>query len=147
MKNTLKLDHDKRTIIMDRTFAKFAANTMSQEYAHLQAVRRDYPTYTVEQRHIKKSPSKECYRGLTYTYMEHYIQANGTPEDIKTYNEMRIIAECHSKPFRYPTIKAWFLERFPEVREFGVREDIEHQEIDTETAIDNYSITELPVSA
>jgi len=32
MKNTLKFDHAKRTIVMDRTFAKFAANTMSQEF-------------------------------------------------------------------------------------------------------------------
>jgi len=47
MKNTLRLDHHNRTIIMDRTFAKYAANTMSTEYAHLQAVRQDYPNYTV----------------------------------------------------------------------------------------------------
>ena len=53
MKNTLKLDHAKRTIVMDRTFAKFAVNTMSQEYAHLQTVRQDYPEYKVVQRKIK----------------------------------------------------------------------------------------------
>ena len=30
---TLKLNHAERTIIMDKTFAKFAANTMSAEYS------------------------------------------------------------------------------------------------------------------
>ena len=44
MKNTLRLNHDTRTIVMDRTFARYAADTMSLEYAHLQQVRQDYPT-------------------------------------------------------------------------------------------------------
>ena len=43
MKNTLRLNHAERTIVMDKTFAKFAVNTMSAEYAHLQQVRQDYP--------------------------------------------------------------------------------------------------------
>ena len=60
MKNTLKINHEKGTITMDRTFAKKAENTMSAEYAHLQNVRRDYPTYTVIRREIKKNPNKEC---------------------------------------------------------------------------------------
>ena len=125
MKNTLRLNHTNRTIVMDRTFAKFAANTMSQEYAHLQRVRMDYPTYTVELRHIKKAPAKECYRGLTYTYMKDYIIARGTKEDLETYNEMKLISECHSKAFRYPTIKAWFLAKYPEIAAFGMDDEQE----------------------
>ena len=54
MTNTLKLNHENRTIVMDRTFAKYAEDTISKEYAHLQQVRRDYPTYQVIQRHIKR---------------------------------------------------------------------------------------------
>ena len=73
MKNWLKLNHTTRTIIMDKTFAKFAENTMSAEYAHLQSVRRDYPTYTVKRREIKKNVKQEHYHGLTYAYMEDYI--------------------------------------------------------------------------
>lgn len=79
MKNTLKLDHAKRTIVMDRTFAKYAANTMSQEYAHLQTVRQDYPEYQVVLRRIKRSKTKECYRGLNYEYMEDYSGAKANP--------------------------------------------------------------------
>ena len=146
MKNTLKLNHEKRTIVMDKTFAKFAANTMSQEYAHLQRVRLDYPTYTVELRHIKKAPAKECYRGLTYTYMKDYILSHGTKEDLKTYEEMKLISKCHSQAFRYPAIKGWFLERYPEIKQFGVREGAEHQEKTLEEAIDN-TITEFQKTA
>ena len=39
MANTLKLDHEKGLIVMDRVFAKKSENTLSDEYAHLQNVR------------------------------------------------------------------------------------------------------------
>ena len=120
MKNTLRLNHAERTIVMDKTFAKFAANTMSAEYAHLQQVRQDYPTYTVVQRHIRKNTKQEHYHGLTYRYMEDYIASHGSAEDRRTYDEMKLISECHSKGFRYPVIMSWFLERFPEIKTFGV---------------------------
>lgn len=123
MKNVLKVSHVDRMIVMDRTFAKFADNTMSPEYAHLQQVRRDYPTYTVVQRQIKKNAKQEHYHGLTYAYMEDYIASHGNADDRRTYDEMKLISKCHSKGFRYPTIKAWFLERFPEVKAFGIQKE------------------------
>jgi len=102
-------------------------------------VRMDYPTYTVERRRITRNAAKECYRGLTYTYMKDYILSHGTEEDLHTYEEMKLISKCHSKAFRYPTIKAWFLDRFPEIKAFGVKED----DAATNDAIPA-PITELP---
>ena len=124
MKNTLKIDHDARTIVMDRTFAKYAENTMSDEYAHLQRVRKDYPNYSVIQRQIKRNSSKKTYNGLTYEYMEDYIMTHGSAETIKKnlhdFHEMRLISECHGKAFRYPVIKSWFLDKYPEITKFGM---------------------------
>lgn len=126
MKDTLTINHANRTIVMDRTFAKNALDTRSEDYAHLQAVRRDYPNYQVVQRHIRKNNSKNTYRGLTYEYMESYIMTHGTEEtkmtNFKTYQEMRIIAECQGKAFRYPVIKSWFLDKYPEIARFGITE-------------------------
>ena len=130
MKNTLRLNHTERTIVMDKTFAKFAANTMSSEYAHLQQVRQDYPTYSIVQRHIRKNTKQEHYHGLTYRYMEDYITTHGSAEDRRIYDEMKLISECHSKSFRYPVIKSWFLERFPEIKTFGVEVTEEEAEIE-----------------
>ena len=88
MKNTLRLNHETRAIVMDRTFAKFAANTMSQEYAHLQRVRMDYPTYTVELRHIKKAPAKECYKGLSIIhFLLFYFKETWLPPQMKPNTE------------------------------------------------------------
>lgn len=144
MKNVCKLNHAKREILMDRTFAKLAENTMSPEYAHLQQVRKDYPTYTVIQRQIKKNTNKESYKGLTYEYMETYIMSHGSSEtriaNLREFNEMRLIAECHSKAFRYPVIKAWFLEKYPEVKNFGKKVESQEQE---ETEVED-NIVEIP---
>ncbi len=124
MKNTLRINHENKTIVMDRTFAKFAQNTRSDEYAHLQQIRRDYPDYMVKTRTIKHNPEKETYKGLTYEYMEDYILRHESEENaltiIKEFNELRTISKCHKQGLRYPTIKKWFLEKYPEIVEFAV---------------------------
>lgn len=124
MKNTLKINHENKTIVMDRTFAKFAENTRSDEYAHLQQVRRDYPDYAVTTRTIKRNSEKETYKGLTYEYMEEYILRHESEEKqlevIKEFHELRTISKCHKQGLRYPTIKKWFLEKYPEIVDFSI---------------------------
>jgi len=136
MKNTLKINHTDRTITMDRTFAKNAENTRSEEYAHLQRVRNDYPTYTVVRRQIKKNPNKECWKGLTYTYMENYIITHEEGENrvlvLKEFAEKRLISECHSNAHRYPVIKNWFLTKYPEIAKFGIDTEVETDNVTEE---------------
>lgn len=123
MKNTLKINHAEGKIVMDRTFAKLSEDTRSEEYAHLQAVRRDYPTYEVITKTIKPNPNKETYKGLTYEYMTNYILTHETEENalavIREFNELRVISNCHRQGLRYPTIKRWFLNKYPAIEEFG----------------------------
>lgn len=124
MKNTLKLDRTNKRIIMDRTFAKLSENTRSEEYAHLQQVRREYPDYEVVTRSIKKNPNKECYKGLTYEYMTDYIMKYEPAETrravLEEFDDMIFISKCHSKSKRYPVIKKWFLDKYPEIAQFGM---------------------------
>ena len=127
MKNTLRFDHDARCIVMDRTFYKNSSNIRFEEYAMLQRARQDYPTYTPVIKRIKRNPDKETYRGLTYAYMERYIETHANADEImEEYKELRLISECHCKARRYPKIKKWFLKKYPEVEMFGIEEsDIE----------------------
>lgn len=87
-------------------------------------MRADYPTFTVSTRTCKPNPEKESYKGLTYEYMEHYILTHESKDTVlevlDEYNELRLIAECHSKSRRYPVIKRWFLAKYPEIAEFGL---------------------------
>ena len=124
MKNTLKIDFNNKTIVMDRTFAARVKDTRSEEYFHLQTVRKDYPNYTVITRTIKRNPDKETYRGLTYEYMENYILSHGNDAEVQEalseYRELRLIAKCHGKGKGYPVIKQWFLEKYKEIEDFGI---------------------------
>lgn len=123
MKNTLKIDFAKEQIIMDRTFSQKVTDTSSAEYRHLQEVRRDYPDFKVVLRKIKKNPNKETYKGLTYDYMKDYILTHEDEENamivLAEFSEMRQISRCHSQAKRYPVIKNWFLEKYPEIKNFG----------------------------
>ena len=112
MTNYAKIDRTNKRIIMDRTFAKNAEIVGSEEYKILQACRRDYPTYTVVRREIRRNPNQEHFKGLTYNYMESYILTHESRDTVKAvleeFNEMLLISKAHSKAFRYPTIKSWF---------------------------------------
>ena len=121
MKNTLKINHENRTLVMDKTFAKAASFVGSNEYNLLQEARRDYPSYQVILRSIKKKEDKESYRGLTYKYMEDYIRTHANAAaNMAEYHQQRLLAECHS--IRYANIKKWFLGLYPEIAQFGVVE-------------------------
>lgn len=129
MTNILKLDHSNSNIVMDRTFAKKAEIVGSREYLLLQDCRRDYPFYTVIRRTINKKPDQEHYRGLTYEYMENYINSHENKEEnLKTFSEMINISKCHSACKRYPVIKQWFLATYPDIAEFGKKKEKENAE-------------------
>lgn len=119
MKNYVRIDRANRQIVMDRTFARLSQIVGSEEYNRLQTARRDYEGFNVVTRTIRRNDKKECYRGLTYDYMERYIlRHDKADERKKEFDELRLIAECHSK--RYPVIKQWFLQQYPEIAKFGM---------------------------
>ena len=126
MKSPITIDFENATITVNAAYAKKASNPFSAEYAQIQKVRADYPTFTVKTRSIKKNAAKDSYKGLTYDYMRAYIMSHEKGEDrVKTlieFDELLLISQCHSKGRRYPVIKNWFLDNYPEVRDFGMVE-------------------------
>lgn len=148
MKNRLWIDFANSTIMMDRTFAEKCRDTRSTEYEHLQRVRQDYPLFTVQRRAIKKNTSKETYAGLTYGYMEHYIitheEADTRAAVLAEYNELRLISECHKRSRRYPTIKKWFLDKYPQIAEFGMEKDRQEE---TKIEVVSSGVEQLPAAS
>lgn len=142
MKNYCRLDHSKKQIIMDRTFAKNSENTRSEEYSHLQQVRHDYPNYTIIRRTIKKNNNKKTYKGLNYDYMRNYILKCDAPVReryaiLAEFEELLLISKCQSKSLRYPVIKHWFFEKFPEIEKFGIelKEPVKDEEEEAQDEI------------
>ena len=118
MKNILKIDYDKQLLIMDREFSIKASLVGSQEYNILQTAKQQYPTFTIQRKRIKTNPKKESFNGLTYEYMEMYMARYNVPAEIrKQYDDLRFDANGHS--IRYPVIKQWFLETFPDMKNWG----------------------------
>ena len=121
----LKVNHQMRTIEMTKTFADKASRFGSDEYNTLMLAREQNPGYSVKVVTRKTTKSdKPSFKGLTYEYMEKYILAHGDAETVKKnyeeFNEMLLISRCHSKQFRYPVIKSWFLKQYPEIAKFGM---------------------------
>ena len=123
MTGAIRLNHFDKEILISKSFQKAAMNPTSKEYAELMEVMNNHPSYKLAQRVIKKNTQKETYAGLTYEYMRDYIILNSTPEEetaaVAEFDEMIHISKCHSKAQRYPTIKKWFLEKYPEIEMFG----------------------------
>ena len=126
-------------IEMNTTFAKEMRNPLSEEYALLQRTRLDFPTFAVRTRQIKSNPHKDTYKGLTYEYMEHYIGThepdNQVDEVLAHFEELKLISQCHGKRLRYPTIKKWFLNRYPDVAQFGMEPVVADEKPATQSAI------------
>ncbi|MBE6529389.1 MAG: hypothetical protein E7680_02150 [Ruminococcaceae bacterium] len=124
----LKIDIKNRKILMNKAFEKAASIVGSEAYDLLQMARRDYPKYTVARRTIKKNPSKECYRGLTYDFIRDYIMRHPRcDQKLREFNELLELSKCHS--IRYPRIKQWFLESYPEVEEYNNNNKQKYDEI------------------
>ena len=120
--NPIRVDIATRSItVMTKTFADKAFRFGTQEYEMLRAARNDYPDFVVKVRQIRKNSNQEHYKGLTIDYMRYYIEMHDTSVSDE-FEQMVDIAKCHSVCKRYPTIKSWFLDHFPEVAKFGLSE-------------------------
>lgn len=123
-KSKLKVIYAESVIEVNTTFARMMQNPLSDEYALLQKTRTENPTFAVHRRQIKRNGKKETYAGLTYAYMRAYIEAHASKETVERelaeFDELVLISKCHGRSLRYPTIKKWFLAKYPEVAKFGV---------------------------
>ena len=54
MKSPITIDFENSTITVNAAYAKKASNPFSAEYAQIQKVRADYPTFTVRTRKLSK---------------------------------------------------------------------------------------------
>ncbi len=121
------MDYANKKIYLSSAFQKKALIPGTTEYDKLQAVRCAHSGFEVETRQFKKNTKQERYKGLTYDYMRWYIEKVETAEDakalLKGLDDMIDISKAHSTGRRYPTIKKWFLDCYPEFAEFGMTDD------------------------
>ncbi len=118
----IRVDYAERKIYLSSAFVKKAFIHGTDEYKALQSVRNDYPDFALVTRKFKTNTEQEHYRGLSYEFMKKYIASHEEAPKLvlEELDEMIGISKCHSLCKRYPVIKAWFLDRYPAVRYFGM---------------------------
>ena len=121
----LKVNHETRTIEMNKTFADKASRFGSEEYNALMLAREQNPGYTVKVVTRKTTKSdKPSYKGLTYEYMEKYILAHDDEDQtiMNEYMELRGMTEeaedALLESATYQEMKDWFLDKFPAIADF-----------------------------
>lgn len=117
---TMKIKNN--TIEITKTFAKKAARIGSPEYYELLKARQENPSCTVE---IKQTKSKDSFKGLTYEYMKKYILAHDDEKGsiMAIFHELRgnVVSEddeLQAESLTYGEIKMWFLDTYPEIKNF-----------------------------
>ncbi|MBE7052786.1 MAG: hypothetical protein E7391_00730 [Ruminococcaceae bacterium] len=119
----IKINEQKKVIeVIGKAFSKKASVYGTEEYKMLQDARKDYPTFRVIT--ITNAKKKVCYKGLTYEYMEMYIEKHDDENKSKmlAYKNLRALDEeseiAFAEACSYQEIKEWFLNEFTEIAEF-----------------------------
>lgn len=126
----MKINHKNQTIEMSKKFAKAAEKFGSKEYKQLREARSDYPDFKVVTVSRKASGQKESYKGLTYSYMEHYIKNHDDEKKsiMAEYEMLRGMSaeaqEVLAETCSYIEMKAWFLKKFPAIAEFHKKREM-----------------------
>ena len=110
-----------RKIVLTKKEMTAASRYGSDAYKALQDARRDNPGYeiVIVTRTVKKQ--RETYKGLTYEYMEKYIETHDDAERT-IWREYKI---CRGQPldkkdlipvpYTYREMREWFLDKFEAV--------------------------------
>ena len=118
------INEKKMAIEMTKKFAAAARKFGTKQYRDLQEARRDYPNFKVVTVTRKATNCQDTYKGLTYKFMESYIQKHD--DDSKTimaeFLTLRGMSEAATQnllePYSYNEMKTWFLKTFPAIAEF-----------------------------
>lgn len=120
----MNINMKKNAIELTKKEAAAAAKFGTTEYKQLQEARRDNPGFKVVTITRKSTAKKESYKGLTYGYMETYIQKHDDEENsiMAEYMMLRGLSEeaeeALAESFTYQEMKEWFLKKFPAIAEF-----------------------------
>ena len=129
MKNC-NINYVENTIEVTKKFVKAAGVLNSPEYNELLAIRRDYPTFPIVVREIKRKANKKTYKNLTIAKMREYIidWEGEESEAVKRFDKVVALSKVQAGPYAY--VKKWFLDNYTDkLEEYTVKEeDAEEQD-------------------
>ncbi|MBE6667578.1 MAG: hypothetical protein E7607_04620 [Ruminococcaceae bacterium] len=115
----MKINNIKKRIELTEVENKKACIYGTDEYKDLVSMRHTFSDYSI---YVVKNKNKrtDSLKGLTYAYMEAYIEKHGSPQQINEFKYLRGSDDglSHLSP-SYGEIKKWFLSQFPEILEYS----------------------------
>ena len=114
-----EINHIDEIIILTKKFRKEASVMGTPAYKELMKIKREHPTYKLEERVIAKSESKETYSDLTIQEMKKFINYIEKDEETKKerLTELEGLEKFYDefrKSAKYGSIKKWFLAHYKE---------------------------------
>ena len=117
------VDERRRELVITKKFEKAASRFGSPEYLELREAKNDNIGFKVVVRTNGKN-KKETFKGLTFEYMEKYIEAHDDEENT-IMAEFRMLraqteegVEALAVSCSYQEIKVWFFGKYPQIAEF-----------------------------
>lgn len=136
MKN-INVDIITKTITISKAFYKKASDPRTAEYRELRTAVIENADFRI----VFKTSDKKTYKGLNIAKMKAYIETQpNSEENLKSLD--RAIEVAETKGSKYPLIKKWFLEKFPnyklsEVTSEEMKKDSENETETTQNINDN----------
>ena len=118
------INEKKMAIEMTKKFAAAARKFGTQQYRDLQEARRDYPNFKVVTITRNTTGKQDLYKGLTYEFMESYIQKHDDEEQSIMAEYMMLRGKSEDAkdhlvaPYSYGKKKKWILKTFPAIADF-----------------------------
>ena len=110
----IRIFESTKTLEVTKTFAKAASRYGSEAYMKLRSARN----------RSTAAKKKDSFKGLTYAYMEKYIEAHDDEKGtaMKKFLDLRgrsdEAKEALAESCSYKEIKTWFLGQYTEINEF-----------------------------
>lgn len=108
---------DRKVIMVTKADMKAARIYGSEAFKEFLKIQEEFPDFKIEVAPARKKPTsrKAHFRGLTYKYMEEYINAHDHAEErMKEFEEEKLRARPTSNP--YKQVQDWFLKIYPEMK-------------------------------
>ena len=109
-----RVDYRNRQIILTAQFARRSRDPQNREAVlELKEAIAMHPSYDVVVRSIKKNPNKRTRKGFSIGFMETYLTLFGTMEELKRFNQLKILTKGMNNVSRFHTLEDWFFMNYP----------------------------------
>ena len=113
MKNTYKINYTKGTVTLTKDFADRAGIVNSEEYKILRQLKKDFPSFTILQKTVNASKTRESHKDLTFDRMAKFIRKFDT-ESLAKFQEVKEYYQTTDS--YYVSVKSWFLNEYPDYK-------------------------------